>query len=72
MKMTKSLGILFLVMALVVAGISFVLGWRLGTEGYVSWIRGMDFAPIENPPIAKTEAEKRILSVLDDLYSPGG
>jgi predicted O-methyltransferase YrrM len=71
MKMTKSLGILLLVMALAVAGISFALGWGLGTKGYFGWIRGMDYASLENPPLAKTEAEKRILNVLDETPSPG-
>ena len=71
MEMTKSLGILLLVIALAVAGISFALGWRLGTKGYFGWIRGMDYASLEKPPLAKTETEKRILSVLDDTPSPG-
>lgn len=71
MKITKSLGILLLVTALAISSTSFALGWHLGMRGSFGWIRGLNFASLHNPPSAKTEAEKRILNVLDDTPSPG-
>jgi caffeoyl-CoA O-methyltransferase len=72
MKMTRSWGILFLVMALAVVSISFALGWGLGTNGYFGWVIGKDYAALTKPPLAKTKAEKQILHVLADTSSPGG
>ena len=72
MKMTKSLGFLFLVMVLIVSAMSFVTGWGLGTRGYFGWIIGKNYAALTKQPLAKTEAEKRILTVLGDTHSPGG
>jgi predicted O-methyltransferase YrrM len=74
MKMTLSVGILFLVMALAISAISFALGWYIGTTRYGGWIRGLDYAHLDYPPLVKTGAEKRILSLLEYLrkapYNP--
>jgi caffeoyl-CoA O-methyltransferase len=69
--MTKSSVILFLLMALAVSAIAFVTGCFLGTRGYFDHIIGKDYAALNKPPLAKTEAENRILSVLGDTTSPG-
>jgi caffeoyl-CoA O-methyltransferase len=71
MKMARSWRILFLVMVLAVASISFAVGWGLETKGYFGWIIGKDYAALTKKPIAKTEAEKQILRVLGDTSSPG-
>jgi caffeoyl-CoA O-methyltransferase len=71
-KMPISLGILLLVMALVISAIFFALGCHLGMKGSCGWISERDYASLTHPPLAKTEAEKRILSILDDTHSPGG
>jgi caffeoyl-CoA O-methyltransferase len=74
MKMTRSWGILFLVTALAISAISFAVGWRFGTTRYSGLIRGLDYAYLDYPPLAKTEAKRRILSVLEYIrkgtYNP--
>jgi caffeoyl-CoA O-methyltransferase len=71
-KVTKPAVILFLVLCLEVLAIVFFIGWSLGTRGYFGWIIGRDYASLEKPSLARTEAEKRILRVLDESTSPGG
>jgi predicted O-methyltransferase YrrM len=71
MKMTKSLSIALLISALAFSAVSFAFGWVLGTKGYFSFIRGLDSASLATPPLARTRAEGRILSVLDNMESPG-
>lgn len=61
MKTVKSLKILFLITAMAVPAIFLIWGWGMGFIN-PSW--GKD---IKNPPLAKNESEKRILSVLDDI-----
>ena len=58
-------------MGLAVSAIAFVIGWGLGTRGYLGYAIGRDYAAFNKPPLAKTEAEKRILSVLGNTTSPG-
>jgi caffeoyl-CoA O-methyltransferase len=69
MRSSKYLRIFLLLTAISV--ICFALGWGLGKKGYFGWIRSMDYASLQKPPLAKTEAENRILSVLHDMHSPG-
>jgi len=64
MKMIKSFGVFPLVTALAIPAIVFSLSWSWGMPGFVSPAWGKD---IENPPLAKNEAEKRILRVLEDI-----
>jgi caffeoyl-CoA O-methyltransferase len=68
MKMFNSLAIFVLGTALALDLISFVPGWgsELMNFGNQAW--GKDwFAPSKNPPLAQTDAEKKILSVLNDI-----
>jgi caffeoyl-CoA O-methyltransferase len=60
---SKSLGILLAVTAMAMAAISLAPGWGLGKIG--SRTRGL--TSLNNPPLAQTESEMRILSVLDDI-----
>ncbi len=62
--MTRSLRILLLLTAM---AISFALGWGLGMMGVFSQGWGKELASLENPPLAKTASEKKILGVLDDI-----
>ena len=62
MKIALSVGCLLLVTALVFLAISFAQGWGLGNR---EWGKGL--ASLENPPLAKTASEQRLLSVLDDI-----
>jgi caffeoyl-CoA O-methyltransferase len=70
MKLTRSHGILLVIMALAISAISFVLGWGLGTRGYFGFIYGYDYAALTRPSLAKTEGEKRILSFIGNTSSP--
>ena len=65
MKIALSAGSLLLVTALVFFAISFAQGWSPGGRGNPDWGKGL--ASLENPPLAKTASEQRILSVLDDI-----
>jgi caffeoyl-CoA O-methyltransferase len=62
--MPRSLRILLLVTAL---AISFIAGWGVSMMGFANQGWGQGLASLENPPLTKTESEKRILSVLDDI-----
>jgi caffeoyl-CoA O-methyltransferase len=65
MKGSKIAGILLVVTAMAIAAISLAPGWGLGQMGNRARAGGL--AALENPPLAKTESEMRILSVLDDI-----
>ncbi len=62
--MPTSFRTIFLVAAIAVA---FALGWGLGMGGFLNQVWGKDLASMDNPPVAKTASEKRILGVLDDI-----
>ena len=64
MKGTKWAGIFLVVTAMAMAAIAWAPGWGLGKMGSQ---RAGGLAGLENPPLAKTESEKRILEVLDDI-----
>jgi len=63
--MEKYLTILLLVATLATPALSSAQGWGFWQRG--SREGGKGLASLENPPLAKTDAEKRILSVLDDI-----
>lgn len=63
--MEKYLPILLLVATLTIPAISCAQGWDFGQRGSRGGGKGL--ASLENPPLAKSDAEKRILSVLDDI-----
>ena len=65
MKGAKVAGILLVVMAMAMAAIILAPGWGLGKMG--SRPRASGLAALEHPPLAKTESEKRILHVLDEI-----
>lgn len=68
MKRFNSLAIFILVTTLALAGIMFILDWgsRMMNLGNRAW--GQDlFTSLKNPPLPQTAAEKKILSVLDEI-----
>ena len=68
MKMIRFLTIVVLGMALAITAISFVAGSGLGIMNLRNLAWGKDSAAaIKNPPLPKTAAEKKILSVLDEI-----
>ncbi|MDI6852732.1 MAG: class I SAM-dependent methyltransferase [Deltaproteobacteria bacterium] len=69
MKLIKYLAVFLLVIA--ISAFCFALGWGFGYKGYFGWIRSKDYASLPKPSLAETGAEKRILSVLHDIHSPG-
>lgn len=62
--------ILFLFLT-AISAICLVLGLGLVQRGYFGWVHSMDYAALQKKPLAKTEAEKRILSIISDMHSPG-
>ena len=68
MKIFKSLAIFVLGMALTVTAISFRPGWGSGIVAFGNRAWGKDLTTsLKNPPLPKTAAEKKILSVLDEI-----
>jgi caffeoyl-CoA O-methyltransferase len=67
MNMAKSLGILLLVTAMAISAGSWAPGRGIDMTGFCSQAWGKDFASKENPSLAKTAAERRILDVLEDI-----
>jgi len=65
--LVKSSGTLLLAMAMAISAISGPPGWGTGMTGFCPPAWGKDVASKENPTIAKTAAEKRILDVLADI-----
>lgn len=65
--LVKCLGILLLATAMALAAISWPPGWGAGLAGLCRPAWGKDLAAGENPILAKTAAEKRILDVLADI-----
>lgn len=64
--MAKYFGILLLVTALAIPAISWTKGWGFGRSETDEWGKGL--VSLKNPPLAKTDSEKRILSVLDNIH----
>jgi caffeoyl-CoA O-methyltransferase len=65
MKRTKFAGILPVVITVAIAAIALAPDWGLSKMGSRQRVSGL--AALEHPPLAKTEAEKRILRVLDEI-----
>jgi caffeoyl-CoA O-methyltransferase len=61
----KFWGIFLVVTAVAIAAVTWAPGWGLGKIG--SQLRAESLASLASPPLAKNEAEMRILSVLDDI-----
>ena len=77
MKLKISIMSLLTIMAIAILLLYFVPQGRLamGLARAYSWSLGINAACLDKSPLAKTEAEKRILTVLDSLNtvsSPGG
>jgi caffeoyl-CoA O-methyltransferase len=69
LKLTKLL-VIFLLIGMAILVMTLVLRWRLAAglaKRVYCWSRGIDTTCLLEPPLAKTEAEKRILTVLDDV-----
>ena len=56
---------IFLLVAVIV--ISFAAGWGVSMMGFFHQSWGTELASLENPPLANTASEKKILSVLNDI-----
>lgn len=65
MKGVKFAGISLVVMITAMAAIALAPGWGSGKMG--SRQRASGLAALETPPLAKTESEKRILNVLEEI-----
>lgn len=65
--MNKSAGIILVGTVVSLAAISFIAGWGFGMRGSLPQSWGTGLASLDQPPLAKTAAEKRIFSVLDDI-----
>jgi caffeoyl-CoA O-methyltransferase len=65
MKMVRILIIFVLGLALAITAIAVVLGSEVGIVNFGNLAWGKDLN--KNPPLAKTAAEKKILSVLDEI-----
>jgi caffeoyl-CoA O-methyltransferase len=78
MKLTKFVIILLVLMALAIGVITYALHGRLAmglSKRFYAWSHGIDPTCLLQPPLARTEAEKRILTVLNDVSqgpNPGG
>jgi caffeoyl-CoA O-methyltransferase len=68
MKRFNSLAIFVLATALALTAIVLVPGWgaRMMDSGNRAWGQNL-FTSLKNPPLPKTAAEKKILSVLDEI-----
>ncbi len=64
MNLTRSMRIFIWAAAI---AISFGLGWGVGMMGLFGMAWGEDLGSGENPVLAKTSAEKKILTVLNDI-----
>jgi caffeoyl-CoA O-methyltransferase len=65
MKAAKLAGIFLMVTAIAMVAISLAPGWGLGKTG--SRQQSDSLASVDPPPLAKNEAEMKILTVLDDI-----
>jgi caffeoyl-CoA O-methyltransferase len=65
MDRAKLWGIFLVVMAVAIAAVTWAPGWGLGKMS--SRPQAESLASVASPPLAKNEAERRILSVLDDI-----